>query len=639
MSIAKVKLVEITANVDNLDKILMNFINIKNFHPVLASEILEKVHGSTSFVAENPCQTLLTELNDLESKYELNLPDIEKHDIDYDFNEMHDYMIGVKEKLEAEVNNIKDLENHIAKYGDALIQVKGIQDLDIVLDDLFACEYITIRFGRLPNDSVEKLKYFQSRPYVFKALSSDQYNSWCMYFTTKEYKREVDNIFSSLFFERIFIPDFVHGVPKEAVEAIEKEIENAQAMIDSYKGCIHDITCGLNNPLAIIKGELKFLTRLFEAKKYVVGLGDRFSILGFVEEEKVGSFKEVFSNIEEIEIEVNDAYSDKRIKPPTKLKNRWFSRPFSMFVEMYGLPSYNEIDPTPFVAFTYSLLFGMMFGDLGQGLVMILIGFLLYKYKKIRLGAIGIRIGISSALFGLLYGSLFGNEEILTPLYTQILGLPHNPIHLLDPSFTQTLLITSVGIGSLFIIVSMFLNMYTLYKKKEYLEIVTSHNGVSGLMIYGFVLTAAVLQLGFDISLFNGIYIALFVVIPLLLIFAKEPIHRMFHHEKIFPDGVGGFFVEGFFELFEILLSYVTNTMSFLRVGGFVLAHAGMMLVVMSLVDMVGSSGWIVFILGNIFVMGLEGLIVGIQVLRLEFYEMFSRYYNGDGISFNSVNK
>ncbi len=106
----------------------------------------------------------------------------------------------------------------------------------------------------------------------------------------------------------------------------------------------------------------------------------------------------------------------------------------------------------------------------------------------------------------------------------------------------------------------------------------------------------------------------------------------------MFPNGFGGFFVEGFFELFEILLSYVTNTMSFLRVGGFILSHAGMMLVVMSLMEMVGNTGSIfVLIFGNIFVMALEGMIVGIQVLRLQFYELFSRYYQGDGIAFTPL--
>ena len=106
----------------------------------------------------------------------------------------------------------------------------------------------------------------------------------------------------------------------------------------------------------------------------------------------------------------------------------------------------------------------------------------------------------------------------------------------------------------------------------------------------------------------------------------------------MFPDGGGAFITETFFEMFEVLLSFVTNTMSFLRVGGFILVHAGMMTVVFTLADLVGTGANIpVIIFGNIFVMALEGLIVGIQVLRLEFYEMFSLFYDAEGIPFNPM--
>ena len=98
--------------------------------------------------------------------------------------------------------------------------------------------------------------------------------------------------------------------------------------------------------------------------------------------------------------------------------------------------------------------------------------------------------------------------------------------------------------------------------------------------------------------------------------------------------------MQSFFELFEICLSFMTNTISYLRVGGFILSHAGMMLVVTLLTEMSGGAGILVAILGNIFVMCLEGMIVGIQILRLEFYEMFSRFYSSDGIAFvNLKNK
>jgi V/A-type H+/Na+-transporting ATPase subunit I len=174
MAIAPIKLIDITSNRKNLDNVLTRFIDLKGFHPVLASEIIDRVHGLTSFVADNPCQPLLQELAEIDKKYNLNLPDIEQREIDDDFSEMSEYILEIKESLEHEVDLIKALEKDILKYEDALVHVKNIQSLEIPLDDLFDCSYIYIRFGRLPNDSVEKLRFFRNKPFVFKSFNYDQ---------------------------------------------------------------------------------------------------------------------------------------------------------------------------------------------------------------------------------------------------------------------------------------------------------------------------------------------------------------------------------------------------------------------------------------------------------------------------------
>ena len=638
MAISTIKLIDITANQDKLDDILTQLIETEHIHPVLASEIIEKVHGSTSFVSENPCQALLQDVKDIETKFNISLTNVEQRNYDIDFDEMYDYMQQLKHQLNEEIQRIKALEKDISEYQDALIQVNHLKALDLPLDDLFAAEYVTFRFGRLPNDSVPKLRFFQSKAFVFQSFETDHNYAWCMYYTTDEFKREVDNIFSSLFFERIFIPDFVHGRPLEAIENLESKIKAAQLEIQSYHQEMDEIAGTCTNKLSCIKGELLYLNRVFEAKKYVVGLGDKISISLFVEDHHAPDVKSLFETIDAVEVEINDADTDKRIQPPTKLKNGWFAKPFGLFVEMYGLPSYHDIDPTPFVAWSYAILFGLMFGDLGQGVVLSLLGYLLYKKKGSMLGAIGVRIGITSAIFGFLYGSLFGNEEILIPVFQNVFGLLDKPIHVMDADFTMTLLISAIGIGVFLILIAMFLSIYIKFKKKHYVEMFMSHNGVAGLILYTYVLTALALSMGFQINILTPVFTLPFIGIPLLLIFLKEPVERKSHGERMFPNGFVGFFIEGFFELFEILLSYVTNTMSFLRVGGFILSHAGMMLVVMSLMEMVGGTGSIfVLIFGNIFVMGLEGMIVGIQVLRLQFYELFSRYYQGDGIAFTPL--
>ena len=184
----------------------------------------------------------------------------------------------------------------------------------------------------------------------------------------------------------------------------------------------------------------------------------------------------------------------------------------------------------------------------------------------------------------------------------------------------------------------MTFNIILNFKKKNIGEAILSQNGLCGVTFYVAVIGAALGMLT-GMHFVNIFYILILIVLPLILMFLKEPlIRKLEEHGEMFPNGFGAFFVEGFFELFEVVLSFITNTMSFLRVGGFVLSHAGMMLVVYTLAEMVGGFGEIiVLILGNVFVMCLEGLIVGIQVLRLEFYEMFSRYYEGNGIPFKTI--
>jgi len=631
-------LITITGTEQVLDKVLTRFIEFRPFHPVPATQIAGSVHGLSTLTVDNVTTPILHQLEEIETEFKLTVEPMLVSKMDYSVSEMQEYLSQSYDSLKKYVDEVKRIEEQIRLHQEALIQVRSLESLDLSFDDLFACEYLNTRLGKMPIDNVEKLKYYRSRPFIFRQFRADNDYVWCMYITSQEYEREVDNIFTSLYFNRIWIPEFVHGSPATAVRDLEKQIEAYQQQIVDIKENIRHLSEDYHERLSVIKGELFYLNRIIEARKFVVMMGNRFSIEGFCEIDDVDRLKKYYNGIDDIEITVRSGRSDKRIQPPTILKNGWFSKPFEIFVSMYGLPKYGEVDPTPFVAFTYTLLFGIMFGDLGQGLLLSLIGWAAWKFKKMKLGAIGMRIGIASAFFGLMYGSVFGNEELLTPFFTNVLGLPGKPIHVMDGDFTMTLLIFAIGIGVLLIIMSMLLNIYSLARKKHYVEMAASHNGFAGLIFYVFVLSAVAIPMVIPTLNLLNIWTEIFLIgVPLITMFLKEPLERLAHGHKMFPTGFGGYFAEGFFELFEILLSFVTNTMSYLRVGGFVLSHAGMMLVVMSLMEMVGSSGWLVFILGNLFVMALEGLIVGIQVLRLEFYEMFSRYYTGDGIEFVSI--
>ncbi|MEG0423968.1 MAG: V-type ATPase 116kDa subunit family protein, partial [Erysipelotrichaceae bacterium] len=619
MAIAKMRLVNILSDLTHLNDVLLRFIEMDNIHPIEASRIADRVGGLTTLTQENPYVEVLNRFKEVTSQMEMKIASKEVKDQEYDLNKCKNYI----EDTYTKFNNIKSVKDELTKIiqesQDALIQLRNVEALDVDFDDLFSCRYIKVRFGRLPLDSVNKLKYYENHPFVFKSFSQDKAYSWCMYITTNRYEGEVDNVFSSLYFERIRIPDFVHGTPEKAKELLAEEIKNDQAQLTHVEEKLVELRTGCQNDFETMYGELLFLNTTFEARRYVLCLGERFSITGFVAKSDIESVKKMFADLEGVEIEDRPADSDKRLTPPTKLKNGWFARPFSMFVEMYGMPGYRDIDPTSFVALTYTILFGIMFGDLGQGLLLMLVGFIAYKWKHMKLGEVGIRIGISSAFFGIVYGSVFGNETILNPLYKTVFGLSEKPIEVLSSEAIMPLLIIAIAIGAILIICSMLINLRLQIKHKNIGELLFSQNGLSGLVFYVALIGGAALQLGAGIQLFTPVYVILLILLPLFLIFMKEPLEAKLEHKKMFPDGVGAFCMQSFFELFEVCLSYITNTISYLRVGGFVLSHAGMMLVVVLLADMMGTFGsMVVLVCGNIFVMCLEGMIVGIQVLRLE---------------------
>ena len=142
----------------------------------------------------------------------------------------------------------------------------------------------------------------------------------------------------------------------------------------------------------------------------------------------------------------------------------------------------------------------------------------------------------------------------------------------------------------------------------------------------------------FGVNLFSVPYIIV-IALSFILIFLREPLTELVNGEKNWmPEKWGDFILQNLFESIEVLLSYVTNTLSFLRVGAFVLVHTGMMSVVFTLAETVGGAGYYpVIIFGNALVCVLEALLVAIQVLRLEFYEMFSRFYSGEGRAYEPV--
>lgn len=437
----------------------------------------------------------------------------------------------------------------------------------------------------------------------------------------------MDSLFTSLSFERIRISDDIYGKPHEAMEALKKRLSVIEAELNSLEEETLKVTASHLTELEEYYHYLIRLNGVFDVRRYAVHTDKAFYLAGWIPDSQIKRFQANVKITPELSYVIEDEKAVRQ-KPPTRLSNPKFFQPFETIVKMYGIPAYEEMDPTIFVGITYMFLFGMMFGDVGQGLVIALLGYLLSKRKGIEPAKLLIYFGVMSTIFGLFYGSVFGNEELLRHY------LPFIPM--IDPmAVKMELLGISVIFGIGLLVVAMLINLFNLWKNRDMGRLLFDKNGITGLIFY-----LAILYLLLSVAMSRSIpiwYILAFILGPMaILFFSERLIHKINgkHHKQTgeihMPSGI-----ESFFELVEILLSVFSNTISFVRVGAFALNHVGFFLAFHQLSHMVGGAGSIaVMVFGNILIIVLEGLIVGIQGLRLEYYELFSRFYKGNGKEF-----
>ncbi len=508
------------------------------------------------------------------------------------------------------------------------------------LKEVLGFKHLVHQFGKLPRDYYGKYKkYFEEKnDFIFVECSEDDNFVWGAYFAPVKQIEDAHSLFASLHFESYEMPAEYSGEPNEVYKQLETELATANASLAKLNEEHDAFTKEHLQALVNANEKLYELSNSFDVHKMVActnkeGANDFFIMCGWMPRDSAKKFEKDLNNEPDIFVVENADNKGIESKPPTKLKNPKFFKPFEMFIEMYGLPDYNEIDPTMFVALTYAFIFGVMFGDVGQGLCLVVLGFLLYKLKGVRLAAIISCAGVFSTIFGFMFGSIFGFENIidaiwLRPGQAMIENLPFM-------GNMNTVLVVAIAFGMFLILTTMVMHVINGIKAHKAGEVAFDTNSIAGLVFYGTLIVVIVLFMTGN-TLPSGIILGVLIVVPLILMALKEPLTNLVEKKpKLIEGSKGMFAVQTFFEMFETLLSFLSNTISFVRIGAFAISHGAMMEVVLMLAGAeTGNINWIVVVLGNILVCGLEGLIVGIQVLRLEYYEMFSRFYKGDGKAF-----
>lgn len=313
-------------------------------------------------------------------------------------------------------------------------------------------------------------------------------------------------------------------------------------------------------------------------------------------------------------LQLRDPQPDEFRSVPSLVHHPQFLRPFSMLVRNYGVPRYGELDPTWLFAVTFVLMFGMMFGDVGHGLVIASAGLVFRKLLQ-RFARLFVIIGLASTVFGVLYGSVFGYETLIKPLWVSPMS---DPVYLLKVAIYW-------GMGLILLATGLAIRNRWVEGNRD--EALFGGEGIAGVVVY---LASIVVVYRWLSTGVLGSWIWLAVAAPLLVMLSyqwRQAAGRTGERLLVVP-----------ILTLETLISYGANTLSFLRLAAFGLNHAALALAIYTIAQMTGPlAHWVIAVVGNIFILVLEGAIVAIQVLRLEYYENFSRFFSGDGTPFHPL--
>lgn len=630
--IVKMKFLTVTGPKDSLDQVIEEYLYKYEFQLENALTELNNVNNLKPFYGASPYHELYQQSEELLKLVDTTgLTDSDDITLD-DAKSVLEKIHSLQEQYTTEQ---KSAEASIKKLNEHLTNLKPFKDFNYDIHEVLNFKFINHAFGRMPKEYYAKYEKYMEKDLdaVFIKCDENETFIWGAYFMPQQQSDKVDSLFASLHFEKYSLPDGYSGTASEIYAQIEQEVKQTQEHLEVLRQRFDENCKGLEQQLLMANRKLKRLSDNFDVRKMVActqeNHTDFFILCGWMPKEDARKFEKEIEADKDIFVVEDDNNSATNSQPPTKLHNFFLFRPFEMFVEMYGLPDYNEIDPTSFVALTYAFIFGIMFGDVGQGLCLVIGGFLLYKMKGMRLAAIISCAGIFSTIFGFMFGSVFGFENIIDPLWIRpgqaMINLPFI-------GNMNLVLVVAIAFGMFLILLTMLMHIINGIRAHKKGEIFFDTNAGAGFVFYLALVTVVVLFMTGN-ALPAGFVMLIMFGVPLILIALKEPLTNLVEKKKdLIEGGKGMFLVQTLFEMFEVLLSYVSNTISFVRIGAFAISHGAMMEVVLMLSGAEsGSINWLIIILGNLIVCGLEGLIVGIQVLRLEYYEMFSRFYTGSG--------
>ena len=396
---------------DDYMEVLMKLENHQDsIYPVKAKKVISNLDHATSMEDRNPYNEVLDELYNVMDILHIERVDRPVQSASLNVREILDYISEIHQKLD-DINEIKrGIKKDYYENQEAIELISCLNRDRISIDDIHELKYVALRFGKLPLSQIEKIKYFDSYPFVYQELSHTDQFAWIVYGGVEHSIGEIDNIFSSMNFEEVKLPKFAHGKMEEAVAELKAENKTMEAYLQELDQRIEKVKEENEEQLLGDFWKTYRLKELYKKGKYVVDLKTKAAVYAF------SSF-----NKDELEAIVNvpgitihelpiDTYHDQGIEGPVYVENNAFFQPFEC---LFTFKPGEKFDPTVIAGVVMMLSALVLLGDLGVGVLAILLSFIM----KGNISKLLQRVGAAVTIGGLLSGTVFYGMSLYNSIF------------------------------------------------------------------------------------------------------------------------------------------------------------------------------------------------------------------------------
>lgn len=396
---------------DDYMEVLMKLENHQDsIYPVKAKKVISNLDHATSMEDRNPYNEVLDELYNVMDVLHIERVDRPVQSAFLNVREILDYISEIHQKLD-DINEIKrGIKKDYYENQEAIELISCLHRDRISIDDIHELKYVALRFGKLPLSQIEKIKYFDSYPFVYQELSHTDQFAWIVYGGVEHSIGEIDNIFSSMNFEEVKLPKFAHGKMEEAVAELKAENKTMEAYLQELDQRIEKVKEENEEQLLGDFWKTYRLKELYKKGKYVVDLKTKAAVYAFSSFNK--NELEAIVNVPGITIHELpiDTYQDQGVEGPVYVENNAFFQPFEC---LFTFKPGEKFDPTILAGVVMMLSALVLLGDLGVGVLAILLSFII----KGNISKLLQRVGAAVTIGGLLSGTVFYSMSLYDSIF------------------------------------------------------------------------------------------------------------------------------------------------------------------------------------------------------------------------------